>query len=306
MIGPPFTPTKLVLLGVLALLLWTFAAFQMRRRWCDLRERRQFAEAGGLRARQRLDRRRIATRTFAVFAIACGIALAYLDVAASPQTRSRFRAIAAQTTTLMKWALILLVALIVLGFLLLWIARDRTLPAVARLALAGKHREAEDLLRSVICDKGETETRLTALGLLLMEQNRLDEALASFEAARRLARRPATAMNNCAMALKKLGRLEEARQLFDQALRLEPNHFIALANSCLLLAEMGHETEAFDRLDRAEDIYQRYDPSQVKAWKPLLEECRHALPRAQGFPVAPVNSPTPTQPANSNLESPPG
>jgi tetratricopeptide (TPR) repeat protein len=193
----------------------------------------------------------------------------------------------------MKWALIAFAAFFALLLLLYFIARDRTVSVATKLALAGKHREAEDLIRGVIRDKGETAARLMALGSVLMNQNRLDEALAAFESARRLARRPATAMNNCAMALRKLGRRDEARQLLDDALRLEPNHFIALTNSCLVLAEMGLETEAFGRLERAEEIYQRYDPSQVKPWKPVLEECRQALPRAKGFPVVPLDSTRP-------------
>lgn len=285
MIGPPFTLTKLVFIALLALLVWTFLAFQIRRQWRDRQERRQFAHAGGLRAERPADRRRMAARVFIFFLVAGAIAYVGFEQFGPPQARSHLRTIGARVDTVMRGVMFTLVALVALLFLFYLITRDRALIAAAKLALAGNHRDAEALLRTAIRDKGETETRLTALGLLLMEQDRLDEALATLEDARRLARRPATALNNCAMALKKLGRLDEARQRLDDALQLEPDHFIALTNSCLLLARMGLETQAFDRLDRAENIYQRYDPSQVKPWKPLLEECRQALPRAHGFPI---------------------
>jgi len=285
MFGPPFTPTRLVISGLFAVLACIYFALEIRRQWRNRQERRQFAQAGGLRGQRPFNRRRLATSLFIFCLIAGAVAYSCFEQFGSPQTRSNLRTLATRIDTVFKGVMIVLGALVALGILLLLITRDRTLPAVAKLALAGNHTEAEALLRRAIQEKGESERRLTALGVLLMEQNRLDESLAAFESARRLARRPATAMNNAALALKKLGRLDEARQLFDDALRLEPNHFIALTNSCLLLAEMGHETEAFDRLNRAEEIYARYDPSHVKPWKPLLEECRRALPRSHGFPI---------------------
>ena len=188
------------------------------------------------------------------------------------------RTIATQAQTVAKWVFIAFSALFALLLVLYFFIRDRRVAVATKLALAGKHREAEDLIRGALRDKGETEARLSTLGHVLMEQSRLEEALAAFEAARRLARRPANAMNNSAMALRKLGRLDEARQLLDDALQLDPNHFVALTNSCVLLAEMGLKAEAFDRLDRAEEIYQRHDPSHVKPWKPLLEECPTSPP----------------------------
>ena len=126
---------------------------------------------------------------------------------------------------------------------------------------------------------------LTVLGLLLMEQNRLEESLQHLQEAQRLAKRPATANNNCALVLWKLGRREEAAKLFDEVCNQDPNNFTCVCNSCLLLAELGRETPARQRLQQAERIFARYDFQYTKSWVPLLDECRKAVPPARGFPV---------------------
>jgi|SRR6185437_9538894 len=126
---------------------------------------------------------------------------------------------------------------------------------------------------------------MTMLGLLLMEQNRLEESLQQMQEAQRLSKRSATAKNNCATVLWKLGRRDEAAQLFDEVCSAAPNNFAAVCNSCLILAELGREMPARERLQQAEQIFARYDLRYTKTWVPLLEECRKAVPPAQGFPV---------------------
>jgi Flp pilus assembly protein TadD len=185
----------------------------------------------------------------------------------------------------MRYLMGAMVALLALLAVLLWWNRDPSIKAAAKLALAGKHTEAEALIRAEIEAKGPTERRLTVLGLLLMDQKRLEESLQVLQEAQRLAKQPATAKNNCAIVLWKLGRREEAAILVDEVCAQDPNNFTGVCNSCLILAELGRETPAVERLRQAERIFARYDFSHTKSWVPLLDECRKAVPAAQGFPV---------------------
>jgi tetratricopeptide (TPR) repeat protein len=300
MFGPPFTLTKVIFLSLLAIALWVYFAWQLRHRWQDRRRRREFAAEGGLRSQKRPRGRQIAAGLFTVAIFACAAVMVFFSRFGSPDARARLHAIELGVTAAMKWLGAVLIILLAFLLLLYSLNRDNAASAAAKLALAGKRREAEELIRGAIQAKGPTEQRLTVLGTLLLEQGRLDEALEQMEAARRLAKHPATALNNCATVLWKLGRRDESRQLLDEACSLEPQNLTALCNSCLLLAEMSLEVQAFDRLEQAEQIYERYDPSQVKHWKPLLEQCRKALPRAKGFPVTHVEKASlPNLPSNT-------
>src|SRR3954453_17642074 len=110
MFGPPFTATRLVFLGLFALLVWIYLAFQIRHHWRDRRERREFAQAGGLRGQRPFDRRRAARKAFAVFLVSCSIAYVYFEKFGSPQAQSRLHTIGAQSQIVMKWVSIALAA----------------------------------------------------------------------------------------------------------------------------------------------------------------------------------------------------
>jgi tetratricopeptide (TPR) repeat protein len=211
--------------------------------------------------------------------------LGYVDQFGSPVGRERVHLIEARVGLIMKYVMGLLGVMVALLVVLYWVGRDRSVTEAAKLALAGKHGEAETMIRNAIGSKGANEQRLTVLGLLLMEQNRLEESLQQLQEAVRLSKRPGTAKNNCAMVLWKLGRREEAARLFDEACTLEPSNFVAVTNSCLILAELGRETEAFDRLGQAERLFEQFGQHRLKDWPPLLEKCREAVPTARGFPV---------------------
>jgi tetratricopeptide (TPR) repeat protein len=286
MLGPPYTASKLIILALLAAILWTYLIWQIRDRWRQHRRRREVTPETGLRPEGRPRNRRwlLIGGIIVIILLVIGIPIC-IEQFGRLQAQTRLASIESHFNRFMAYVGVVLMSLVAILLMLLVLLRDKSVTLAAKLALAGKHAEAEQLIRETIRSKGETERRLTVLGLLLMDQNRLDESLVQFEAARRLAKHPGTAMNNCAMALWKLGRRDEALKLFEEACQREPSNFTAVCNCCLLFAELGRQTEAYERLEQAERIYERYDPKYLKNWTPLLERCRQAAPTARGFPV---------------------
>lgn len=209
----------------------------------------------------------------------------YINQHGVPLSPARLLEVHALLVLILKYFVMFLIAVFALLVVLLWWNRDPAVKAAAKLSLAGRHAEAEAMIRRQIEAKGPNEQRRTMLGLLLMEQNRLEESLQQMQEALRFARRPANAKSNCATVLWKLGRREEAAKLFEEVCGQNPSNFFAVCNYCLTLAEMGHEAQARERLQQAEQIFARYDLRYTKTWVPLLEQCRKAIPPAQGFPV---------------------
>jgi hypothetical protein len=68
------------------------------------------------------------------------------------------------------------------------------------------------------------------LGLALVEQGRLDEAIAQYLRALELKPLNPRALNNLGIALAKQGKLEEARECFTRALAIDPEHHLARRN----------------------------------------------------------------------------
>jgi tetratricopeptide (TPR) repeat protein len=196
---------------------------------------------------------------------------------------------------IMRWfgagAGVLVLLLCGLLVVMWWWQRDKAVVAAAKLAMAGRQDEAIDLLRRTIGTEGETSQRLNVLALLLHERERHAEALPLFERAEALA--PAGAerdavVNNRALALAKLGRTEEAIDLLRGVTERQPNDCAVACNLATTLADAGRETEAYEQLERAEQIYERYDERQIpQTWKAAIEACRERLPTARGFPVLP-------------------
>jgi hypothetical protein len=291
MLAPPFTFQKIIVLTVVAVTVGLYAIWQALGGWRQYRRQQEVIADRGLRPSAAGTRRRkLLTIAFVVALILLGGFMGYVDQFGTPVGRERVHLVEARVGLIMKYVIGVLVAMVALLVVLYWVGRDRAVAQAAKLALAGKHGEAETVIRNVIGSKGANEQRLMVLGLLLMEQNRLEESLQQLQEAVRLAGRPGAAKNNCAMVLWKLGRREEAARLFDEACGLEPRNFVAVTNSCLLLAELGRETEAFDRLARAERLFEEYGRYHLSDWPPLLEECRKAVPTARGFPVVPSSS----------------
>ena len=286
MFSPPNTPLKVISILVIALVVWAYLIRQVRGQWRQRRQKREvIAEAGLQQGGRRPDRRTLLTAILIGGVLLVAGFGVYVEQSGTPLAQARLVEVEAWVHVLMKYLMIGAITLFVVFCGLLWWSRDPAIKAAAKLALAGRHGEAEAGIRAVIEAKGPNEQRLTVLGLLLMEQNRLEESLQHLQEARRLAKRPAAAKNNCALVLWKLGRREEAARLFDEVCDQDPNNLAAVSNSCLILAELGDEIRARQRLQQAEHIFARYDFQYTKTWVPLLDECRKAAPPAQGFPV---------------------
>lgn len=286
MFSPPFTPQKVVLIAVFAVAVWGYFIWQVRRQWTQHRRQREVIAEGGLRSSGRRSSRRTLFTLILIVAILLVVAFSiYVEQHGTPLARARLHEVESQVDGFMKQVMGVAIALLVLLLVLLWWNRDPAIKAAAKLALAGRHAEAEAAIRKQIEAKGPNQRRLTVLGLLLMDQNRLEESLKRLQEAQRLAKRPATAKNNCATVLWKLGRREEAAALFDEVCAQDPNNFAAACNSCLILAELGQETRALDRLQNAERIFERYDFQYTKHWVPVLDQCRKAAGGSYGFPV---------------------
>ncbi len=286
MFSPPFTPLKVVFIAIIAVAILANFVWQARGFWVRYRRKREVMAEGGVRSSpRRLDRRDVLLIIVVGAVLLVAFWSVYIDQHGSLPAKVRLHEVDWRIDVFMKRFMMVLIAVIALLFVLLWWNRDPAVKAAAKLSLAGRHAEAEAVIRRRIEAKGPSEQRLTMLGMLLMEQNRLEESLQHMQEAQHRAKRPATAKNNCANVLWKLGRREEAAKLFDEVCSVAPNHFVAVCNSCLILAELGRETPARERLQQAEQIFARYDLRYTKTWVPLLEECRKAVPPAQGFPV---------------------
>lgn len=129
------------------------------------------------------------------------------------------------------------------------------------LALAGDLAGAErHYLEAVRIRPGHGETR-SALGVLLMRQGRLKEALAQEHEALRLAPSSADVHFNMAVLLARLGRSSEAVARYGDAVRLNPSLAAAHYNWGNLLAAEGRWAEAEARFREAV----RLEPDSLEA-----------------------------------------
>ena len=296
MLSPPFTLQKVIVLCVLAVLVWAYVGWQVRQEWRSYKRRGEFTPESGLRPHGHKRRRLKAGQVIGLSAVLllAGGAI-YIDQFGTPIARTRLQYLFSRVDSAMRYLMAVVVALVMLLFGMIWWKLDKDIFIAAKLSRAGKHSEVEALVRTAIALKGPSEQRLTALGVALVEQNRLAEALSQFEAAQRMARKPADAKINVATVLWKLGRREEAMRLLEEVCRESPDNYTAICNSCLLLAELGLRTEAYDRLEQAERVFERHDLRYTRHLLPLLEECRKAVPTARGFPVTMTSAESPTE-----------
>jgi tetratricopeptide (TPR) repeat protein len=101
----------------------------------------------------------------------------------------------------------------------------------------GSFAEAESGYRIVIADAPDHAQAWHGLGVLQFQQNRIEEADASFKRAIELAP-TALALANRASVLTNLGRRDEALNCLTEAVTLNPAHLRALAQRASLLEEM--------------------------------------------------------------------
>jgi tetratricopeptide (TPR) repeat protein len=162
------------------------------------------------------------------------------------------------------------VPLIGLFLLVVWAAHDFTkrwryqvvcLAAAAVLVFSvclvltrrqiGYWKDSETLLRHALAVTGDNSMAQNNLGVALIKQGQLDEAVARLQDAIRLAPNYAEAYNNLGTALAMQGRLDEAIARFQESLRLQPHHAQAHNDLGAALGRQGRLDEAIAHLQEA-------------------------------------------------------
>ncbi|NIT31128.1 MAG: tetratricopeptide repeat protein, partial [Armatimonadetes bacterium] len=115
--------------------------------------------------------------------------------------------------------------------------------AVAQIR-AGKHEEAESLLRNAIKQYPNDPYLHNHLGLALKKQGKLTEAALEYEKAIELKPDYFIAMNNLAVTLEALGNKKRAMELYAKATEGDPTISGAHLNYALLLEAEGKISEA--------------------------------------------------------------
>jgi Flp pilus assembly protein TadD len=97
-----------------------------------------------------------------------------------------------------------------------------------------------------------------AQGDRLVKQGRHQEALAQYDRAIRMVRRPSYAWTSRGVALKYLGRLDEALRCHENAIRLDPENSVAwtnLGNVYFKKGELGKALECFEKTIKLQPKY---------------------------------------------------
>jgi len=110
------------------------------------------------------------------------------------------------------------------------------------------------------------------LGLALMGEGRLAEAIGQYEQAVHLNPNYVPAQNNLGIALEQTGRLEEAIGHLEQALRIKADYAEAHNNLGLALMAQGRLAEAIGHYDQALRIQPDYAPAQCNWANALFRE----------------------------------
>jgi tetratricopeptide (TPR) repeat protein len=124
------------------------------------------------------------------------------------------------------------------------LARTPKDPAVLLLgagayARVGDSKRAEQLLRTTIEVDAENVQAYDLLGRLYLSQQRLDEALAEFDALSKRHPRPVQALTLAGVILEAQKKPEEARKRYQQALALDPDMAVAANNLAWMYVESG-------------------------------------------------------------------
>ena len=119
---------------------------------------------------------------------------------------------------------------------------------------AGRTPEAGDIYKKIIAQVPNHFDATHLLGVIALQEGRLDEAQALIAAALRINPRDAAALSNLGMACLRDGQLERAREQFERALKLQPNSAGALINLGTVLRQLDRPREALAPLQRAHSV----------------------------------------------------
>jgi len=115
---------------------------------------------------------------------------------------------------------------------------------------AGRRKEAESLYRQLISRNERNQRALSALGALLLEAGRADEASRYLERAVSVQEDPRT-LTHLGEAYRLLGRLDVAAETFGRILEVAPDFPDVRVNLAITLAEAGVHREAGELLEEA-------------------------------------------------------
>ncbi len=116
------------------------------------------------------------------------------------------------------------------------------------------YRDLETLWRDTLEKNPASDLAHMNLGLLLREQNRLDEAFVHFEKCRQLAPQDAEVYNNLSTVHLQRGDAAGAVREFEQALQLDPQFAEAISNLGLAYLVLKREEEGLKSLRQAVEL----------------------------------------------------
>ncbi len=135
-------------------------------------------------------------------------------------------------------------------------SREKRSNYAEALARSGRRKEAEEILRALLCEKYDPAVS-RRLGRLMFAEGRFDEALDIFRA---LPETPEN-LDRVAMSLHRLGRTEEAIPIQRRAVSERPDWPAGMINLAVMLASRGELDEAEKLLRKA----LRIDPDNAAA-----------------------------------------
>jgi tetratricopeptide (TPR) repeat protein len=145
-------------------------------------------------------------------------------------------------------------------------------------ALAGDLDGAIEDLREHIEDKGPTQVRVNALGLLMLQRERWAEAAALFRKAVEIGGSKGVCQANLGLALLKGGKPAEALPVLEEALHIGPQAPVMTClvglHTCLALAELGRWDEAHEQFRVAEEAAGGLSKAHSAALEKEFDQCR--------------------------------
>jgi tetratricopeptide (TPR) repeat protein len=134
-------------------------------------------------------------------------------------------------------------------------------------AALGDDAAAEALFRRALASEGSAADAATQLGLLLVRQNRLDEAREAFQKAITVQRDHVPAINNLGVLYMQMHKEEDAVAAFKYGIEVAPDDDISYLNLARVYARAGDRVKARDILRQ---LLTR-NPSSAAASKSLRE-----------------------------------
>jgi tetratricopeptide (TPR) repeat protein len=149
----------------------------------------------------------------------------------------------------------------------LWLPASAVTLALAALGWVqvGYWRDSETLFRRALAVTSENSFAHNNLGVALMNEGKLDEALAHYQESVRIDGDRFNPRFNLGRALARKGRLDEAVAEYSQAIRLKPDYADAYSELCAALARLLRGDEAVAACRKALEI----DPEHAAAYNNL-------------------------------------